>query len=242
MSMPIFGQDFKSVGLERSKKRLFSVSCQLDKIETKAVEKFTTQYEKLCKTCPTRLQPRVETLIQMIVGLPPIEREELFSRIDAEGIRGGINSADGGQVEIKSNMIAPTIKLNTEFTPQLRISDTIKPEEDKMSKQKCKAAKTGRKLAVVRQLLAVFDTCSDPDFNPAPAATALAEEITDPMYLMEAQEKFAEALAELQRMPPSRRLERKMKLQEKQAKYERKMAEYAMEEEAVAGRECVARC
>ena len=72
--------------------------------------------------------------------------------------------------------------------------------------------------------------------------TALAGEIA-PEYIMEAQEKFAEELAELQRMSPACRLKRKLKLQEKQAKYERKIAEYGMElseMEAMAGRERVA--
>ncbi len=117
----------------------------------------------------------------------------------------------------------------------------MQPEEDKISKLKCKVAKTGRKLAVVRQLLTVLEICSEPDFTSAPALAALTKEIA-PENIMEAQERFAEDLAELQRMSPACRLKRKLKLQEKQAKYERKLAEYAMElseMQAMAGRECV---
>jgi hypothetical protein len=225
-----------SYGVGRFKKGPFSLSCQLDRIESKAVEKFTTQYEKLCKTCPTRLQPRVDTIIQMISGLPAIEREELFSKIAVDG---GFKPVD---VESESSMIVPTIHSTDKFAPQLRSTGTMKPEEDKMSKMKCKVAKNGRKLAVVRQLLATLEICSEPDFDSSTALTALAKEIS-PEYIMEAQEKFAEELAELQRMSPACRLTRKLKLQEKQAKYERKIAEYGMElseMEAMAGRECVA--
>mmetsp|Transcript_244 Transcript_244/g.323 ORF Transcript_244/g.323 Transcript_244/m.323 type:complete len:343 (-) Transcript_244:207-1235(-) len=54
-------------------------SPSLDKLETKAVQRFTIAYDKLCKTCPTRIKPRVDTLAEMIMGLHEIERQELLS-------------------------------------------------------------------------------------------------------------------------------------------------------------------
>lgn len=53
----------------------------LSKIEAAAVQRFTITYDKLCKNCPTRLQPRVDTLAEMILGLPPDERDALLDRI-----------------------------------------------------------------------------------------------------------------------------------------------------------------
>jgi len=51
------------------------------KIETQAVKRFTIGYNKLCKNCPTRLQPRVDTLTEMIMGLEDTEREGLLALV-----------------------------------------------------------------------------------------------------------------------------------------------------------------
>ena len=53
----------------------------LSKIEAAGVKRFTVGYNKLCKSCPTRLKPRVDTLTEMIVGLPDAEREELMRNV-----------------------------------------------------------------------------------------------------------------------------------------------------------------
>ena len=48
---------------------------------TAAVRRFTIGYDKLCKSCPTRLQPRIDTLEEMILGLPAHDREALLSKV-----------------------------------------------------------------------------------------------------------------------------------------------------------------
>jgi len=53
----------------------------MNKLETSSVKRFTIGYDKLCKNCPTRLQPRVDTLTEMILGLDDKEREELMSKV-----------------------------------------------------------------------------------------------------------------------------------------------------------------
>jgi len=53
----------------------------LSKLEAKSVQRFTTGYDKLCKTCPTLLRPRVDTLTEMIVGLSEDERAELMTNV-----------------------------------------------------------------------------------------------------------------------------------------------------------------
>jgi len=51
-----------------------------NKVETAAVKRFTN-FDKLCKTCPTLLQPKVSTLTEMIMGLPVEERNELLHTV-----------------------------------------------------------------------------------------------------------------------------------------------------------------
>lgn len=53
----------------------------MSKIEASGVKRFTVGYNKLCKNCPTRLQPRVDTLTEMILGLPERERDELMQNV-----------------------------------------------------------------------------------------------------------------------------------------------------------------
>jgi hypothetical protein len=53
----------------------------MDETTTSAVSRFTVKYDKLCKNCPTRLQPRVDTLTEMIMGLSVEERHELLAAV-----------------------------------------------------------------------------------------------------------------------------------------------------------------
>jgi len=51
-----------------------------NKVESAAIKRFT-RFDKLCKTCPTLLQPKVSTLTEMIMGLPAEERDELLHTV-----------------------------------------------------------------------------------------------------------------------------------------------------------------
>lgn len=53
----------------------------VDETRAVAVSRFTVEYDKLCKHCPTRLQPRVHTLTEMIMGLSVQERQELLAAV-----------------------------------------------------------------------------------------------------------------------------------------------------------------
>ena len=55
----------------------FAAPCRL---EAAAIKRFS-EFDKLCKTCPTTLKPRVETLTEMILGLSDIERKELWNAV-----------------------------------------------------------------------------------------------------------------------------------------------------------------
>lgn len=52
----------------------------MTKIEGAAVKRFT-QYNKLCKTCPTLLQPKIATLEELIMGLSTTDRQELLNNV-----------------------------------------------------------------------------------------------------------------------------------------------------------------
>lgn len=58
-----------------------SSSSSMKSIEAAGVKRFTIGYDKLCKSCPTRLTPRVDTLTEMILGLPDEERDELMHNV-----------------------------------------------------------------------------------------------------------------------------------------------------------------
>jgi len=52
----------------------------LSKVEAAGVQRFK-RFDKLCKTCPTLLQPAVATLEEMIMGLSTAEREALLANV-----------------------------------------------------------------------------------------------------------------------------------------------------------------
>jgi hypothetical protein len=52
-----------------------------EKTTAAAVRRFTVGYDKLCKNCPIRLQPRVDTLTEMIMGLSPEDRRKLLAAV-----------------------------------------------------------------------------------------------------------------------------------------------------------------
>jgi len=52
----------------------------MSKVEAAAVQRFQ-RYDKLCKTCPTLLQPRIATLEEMIMGLSVPDRDELLGNV-----------------------------------------------------------------------------------------------------------------------------------------------------------------
>lgn len=61
------------------------------------MKRFTISYDKLCKSCPTRLEPRVDTLTEMILGLPDGERAQLMSAVAGrlEERESGLVNGDG---------------------------------------------------------------------------------------------------------------------------------------------------
>uniref|UniRef100_A0A7S4JPJ9 Uncharacterized protein n=1 Tax=Odontella aurita TaxID=265563 RepID=A0A7S4JPJ9_9STRA len=69
------------------------------KLESAAVRRFTTGYDKLCKNCPTRLKPRVDTLAEMILGLSDSERDELMATVTKRAEEGAEGSAETSETK-----------------------------------------------------------------------------------------------------------------------------------------------
>jgi len=61
-----------------------ALACQseMSRMEVKAVERMTKEFDKLCKTCPTRLQPRADNAAAMLLALPEEERKEALQRVE----------------------------------------------------------------------------------------------------------------------------------------------------------------
>lgn len=74
----------------------------LSTVEAKRVQRFTVGYDKLCKTCPALLQPRVDTLTEMILGLTEDERKELMANV-ARRLENSGNEATAAPARIQTS-------------------------------------------------------------------------------------------------------------------------------------------
>ena len=103
-------QDFDEISSSSS-------SSSLTKLESKTIGRFTTGYNKLCKTCPTRLQPRVDTIVEMILGLSEEERHELLTTVDRRLQQGNLSTISSSQ-DVYNFQIGGVIS-NKKEQPQL---------------------------------------------------------------------------------------------------------------------------
>jgi len=106
----------------------------------------TKQFDKLCKTCPTRLQPRVDTITEMIVNLDEAERQQIFANVEMrlscvevgkEGeMVGAIMYTNGQDMEM---MQTKTSDMSEEGEEEMRKKD-MKMKEEKL-KEKMEVSK-----------------------------------------------------------------------------------------------------
>ena len=137
----------------------------LSKLEKKSVQRFTTGYDKLCKTCPTLLRPRVDTLTEMIIGLTDAERMELMSnvarRLDDEV---GATSRNERTTDTKRGIQSSMDTYNFQTSACMQVQLPTEPKEPKtsssqklirkMEKARGKFEYNRRKAARARRLLA----------------------------------------------------------------------------------------
>lgn len=97
----------------------------MSKIEAAGVQRITKGYDKLCKSCPTRIQPRVDTLTEMIMGLPDNEREELMNDVSRRLLEA--QNHQEGEVKVKSSRDVYEFQTS---------SEVAKPEKQRMGRAK----------------------------------------------------------------------------------------------------------
>jgi len=151
----------------------------MNKLETASVKRFTIGYDKLCKNCPTRLQPRVDTLTEMILGLDDKEREELMSKVskrllDAQLQQNGdddrrkvTSSKDvydfqtaGEDIVLKKQKLEKEKRTHAkeEVSDNCRITKKMIKARGKLESNKQSAMRASRLLEVTIMLLSRRDT------------------------------------------------------------------------------------
>ena len=214
------------------------------KVERKAAQRFAVAYDKLCKTCPTRLTPRVDTLTEMIMGLSKTAREELLQnvakRCAAESEpQHGTTTATGVQTsrelyEFQVKCMNRVVKKNDQATkspvgsttttaaePPTTVARPSKPKTDKISKLRTKLVKNEQKLVQVQRLLQIATLHAEQGVDaPIPKQMEQDNAVDD-----DAQELLAQEIAELRALSPSLLELQRLKLVEQEAKCKRKIAE-----------------
>jgi hypothetical protein len=104
----------------------------LDKVETAAV-KFLA-YDKLCDACPTRLQPRVETLKEMIMGLQEREREELLANVARRVEEGSVS-------EVCTSRVVYDFQVAAQRTEEFISTETMSSEKGVASTSRSRKVK-----------------------------------------------------------------------------------------------------
>ena len=183
---------------------LGGLRCEMTKLETSAVQRMTKDFGKLCKNCPTLLQPRVDTLTEMIMGLPAAEREELLATVaqrveaagaEADGVRTpretydfqrtGVAGAGAGISPEPSPIpgalpAAPTgsmKKTNDDDKMQRKLMDKVDKYTGKLAKNEMKLQRAVRMLAVADKLIAAPDSERITTPLPEAAIDAMDKEI-----------------------------------------------------------------
>jgi len=237
---------------------LQTLRSQLDKVEVSAVQRMTKGYDKLCKNCPTRLQPRVDTLTEMIVGLPADEREELFKMVTQRA------SAAGDAGEMHEGVSSPREVYDFQLTGKIGMEAAAGAGMTPSMTEKSATAMPA-KGDKERMKLDQKDGMKDSTYEGSDKATMkLMEKMEkyrgkiakNTMKLARAQRMLAVAdiliaqgvdaqipecatdtvvaeiapdIAELRMMPRDKIELKRLKFLEKEAKYLRKVAEYQMD-------------
>lgn len=249
---------YASKGRSVANEPLGGVRSQMDKIEASAVQRMTKGYDKLCKNCPTRLQPRVDTLTEMIMGLPTSERDELLKvvaqRMEAletagdeqvQGVRTPkevYNFQLTGQVGAGAGMTpAPSVRGDGEQFGKMMEKGKMK---DKMKKDKmkdCKMQDGGEKMRrkLIEKMEKYRGKIDKNEMKLARAERMLA--VSEALVAEGAQAqipqdavdatnpKIAMDIDELRMMSREQLEVKRLKYVEKKAKYQRKLAESRMD-------------
>eukprot|EP00281_Chroomonas_sp_CCMP1168_P031976 CAMPEP_0206244336 /NCGR_PEP_ID=MMETSP0047_2-20121206/18103_1 /ASSEMBLY_ACC=CAM_ASM_000192 /TAXON_ID=195065 /ORGANISM="Chroomonas mesostigmatica_cf, Strain CCMP1168" /LENGTH=282 /DNA_ID=CAMNT_0053669549 /DNA_START=89 /DNA_END=937 /DNA_ORIENTATION=+ len=229
---------------------LRAARAELTPVETKAVQRFTKDFDKLCKTCPSRIQPRADTLTEMILGLPDDEQKLLLAkvalRLAGHDMATIVGSGAAAPVAVEA---AAAVAAAPGMVPQEAMMGEKKMVmEDKkmmgMDKMEEKRMKLERKIrerqmdaAMYRAELEYLDLAL---VEPVTDCKARAQELLQKesgfseMEMQEMVQEVSMKLEKLKGMDEAMQAIRALKLKEKIAKCARKEAECRAELAALA--------
>lgn len=203
------------------------------RVEVAAIKRFR-EFEKLCKTCPTTLKPRVETLTEMIVGLTDNEREELWSNVASrlEQEQGAGAKTPEDVYKFQTGADAVTIKekrqetvLMNESPPrdaparkEVEDTETVEPTKllRKMSKTRSKLQEAKAKRARIQRLLHQTDSLLS---NNKVAPLNGCDETDSTMY---------HCIDELEQMNSTELKHQRLKYMAQKSKLDQKIAKYRL--------------
>ena len=155
-----------SILLANSAAAAFSMS----KVEAGAVKRFK-QFDKLCKTCPTLLQPKTATLEERIMGLSVDEREELLAnvarRIEEEREETAAIPADGSNSPSQVILTAEDVyKFQVgadsmsviEESPEEENDDTFRRTELKQRQESADSSNKARLFVKMHKVRSKFES------------------------------------------------------------------------------------
>jgi len=231
-----------------------SAACQLNQVETKAVQRFTKDFDKLCKTCPSRIQPRADTLTEMILGLPEDEMKLLAAKValrlsghDAAALMGGaaaVAASEGVGSAMPAAAAAPQMGMEKEMgmggkkmkeDKKMEVEMEISKMEKKAMKLRKKIKEREMDMAVYKGELDFINGLEGGEEHEAAGIDALAREILtipEAMGEMDGAEMTKELVMKMQKVMKLRAEEREirsLKVQEKILKCTRKVKECSME-------------
>ena len=211
--------------------RAEAISPPLSNVERKAIQKFNTAsgYDKLCKACPTRLQPRVDTLVEMILGLSDEDRNELMERV-SKRLEQGLASTITSTQEVYKFQISAQAATSDEEQPLQSLAKAPRPKKDPANTKKdlkSKMNKTRRKfdyskqgIVKLKRLLEVTSALlsTSASINKSQGELTFKEEPTDNNYYHE--------IDELKQMKRQELKMQRLKYKAQKAKFEQKLAKY----------------
>jgi len=138
-------------------------SSNLQKVEAAAVKRFKN-YDKLCKTCPTLLQPRVDTLTEMIMnGLTRDERDELLAKVAARMLQQEEDDVSHGntpRIQTAKDVFKFQTGQDADLGPdeQVRAQDDDDDDDEVLLAENKDSSFKKEKILVIDKAKSKFDT------------------------------------------------------------------------------------
>jgi hypothetical protein len=221
----------------------------ISKLEKAAISRFKNSHDKLCKTCPALLQPKVDTLTEMVVGLSPEDRQQLFQAVslrlqqqqkqqqhDVSSFSAVVKTRAEDVDKFQKTRANVTVHpANDELAPERSIVDsettTTRKDDDvdekvreKMNKLRSKYESNKNKLSQVQALLEQTNRLLAQKAHARSLLTNAADDTNDHYISQIIDPVVLHKTLELQEMSYSELEMQRLKYMAQKMKYEQKMA------------------